>query len=119
MIVEFERDSSIYPDSNIVEWHKQPQDADHDGFEIKRSGDQPVKTRIILHMDHQPEKYEIAEPLSQLLGIKEDTRIGVISQMWAYIKRNNLLDKEDRRVIKADENLKTVSRNSFELNVSN
>ncbi|TIA70087.1 hypothetical protein E3P77_00295 [Wallemia ichthyophaga] len=108
MIVEFDRDSSIYPESSIVEWHKQPGESDKDGFEIKRRGDQATKAKIILHLDHMPEKYGISEPLSQLLGIKEDSRAGIITHMWAYVKQNNLLDKEDRRVIKADSNLKEI-----------
>lgn len=118
MIVEFDRDTSLYPESSIVEWHKQPAESEKDGFEIKRRGDQATKARIILHLDHIPEKYGISEPLAQLLGIKEDSRAGIITHMWAYVKQNNLLDKEDRRVIKADAYLKEVSavvvgRNSF------
>ncbi|TIB84159.1 hypothetical protein E3Q10_02142 [Wallemia mellicola] len=108
MIVEFDRDSSLYPESSIVEWHRQPAEPEKDGFEIKRRGDQSLKARIIIHLDHIPEKYGISEPLSQLLGIKEDSRAGIITHMWAYVKQNNLLDKEDRRIIKADDNLKSI-----------
>lgn len=44
-----------------------------------------------------------------VLGIKEESRIGVIQTLWNYIKLNNLQDKVDRRVIRADDYLRPVS----------
>ena len=46
--------------------------------------------------------------LSALLDIKEDSRIGVVTALWNYIKVNNLQDKVDRRIIRPDERLRSV-----------
>ena len=43
-----------------------------------------------------------------VLGIKEESRVGVIQALWNYIKLQSLQDKADRRVIKADEKLVPV-----------
>ena len=51
-----------------------------------------------------------------VLGIKEDSRIGVIQALWNYIKINGLQDKADRRKIKADDHLRPV-RTYFRLRI--
>ena len=35
-------------------------------------------------------------------------RTQVVKKLWSYIKRNNLQDKKNRRMINADENLKPI-----------
>lgn len=46
--------------------------------------------------------------IASVLGIKEDSRIGIIQTLWNYIKLQGLQDKVDRRVIRADERLRPV-----------
>ena len=46
--------------------------------------------------------------LANILGIKEDSRTGVIQALWNYIKTQNLQDKVDRRVVRADARLRPV-----------
>lgn len=43
-----------------------------------------------------------------MLGIKEESRVGVIQALWNYIKVHGLQDKVDRRIIHADEYLRPV-----------
>lgn len=43
-----------------------------------------------------------------VLGVKEESRLGVIQTLWNYIKLNGLQDKVDRRRIKADDFLRPV-----------
>jgi SWI/SNF-related matrix-associated actin-dependent regulator of chromatin subfamily D len=43
-----------------------------------------------------------------ILGIKEESRAGVIQALWAYIKTHNLQDKVDRKRIHADTMLRPV-----------
>jgi len=43
-----------------------------------------------------------------VIGIKEDSRIGVIQALWNYIKIQGLQDKMDRRMIRADDQLRPV-----------
>jgi upstream activation factor subunit UAF30 len=46
--------------------------------------------------------------LSAVIGSKPMPRSEVAKQMWVYIKKNNLQDKDNKRMINADENLKKV-----------
>jgi len=109
MIVELDRDTTLYPDGNIVEWPRaQPAIPPLDGFTIRRTGDQPTKIRVVMHLEHFPEQYKVQPELANILGIKEESRIGVIQALWNYIKVQGLQDKVDRRVIRADEYLKPI-----------
>ena len=46
--------------------------------------------------------------LSEIVGSKPIPRTEVTKKLWAYIKKNGLQDKKNKRMIKADEALKTV-----------
>ncbi|KAJ7767504.1 SWI/SNF complex protein [Mycena maculata] len=110
MVVELDRDATLYPDGNIVEWpratgqHNPPLD----GFTIRRKGDAPTKVRLIMYLDHYPEQFRVIPELGNILGIKEDSRIGVIQALWNYIKIQGLQDKVDRRLVRADEKLRPI-----------
>ncbi|KAJ3574032.1 hypothetical protein NP233_g2039 [Leucocoprinus birnbaumii] len=110
MIIEIERDPALYPESNIVEWPRAPgqHNPSLDGFTVRRTGDAPTKLRVIMFLDHFPEQYKLSPELSHILGIKEESRLGVIQTLWNYIKLQGLQDKTDRRMIHADEKLRAV-----------
>ena len=46
--------------------------------------------------------------LATVVGAKPLPRTEVTKKLWAYIKRNGLQDKKNKRMIKADETLKPV-----------
>jgi upstream activation factor subunit UAF30 len=46
--------------------------------------------------------------LAEVVGSKPIPRTEVTKKLWAYIKKNNLQDKKNRRMINSDENLKAV-----------
>lgn len=46
--------------------------------------------------------------LAAVVGAKALPRTEVTKKLWAYIKRNGLQDKKNRRMINADANLKAV-----------
>lgn len=71
-------------------------------------GDQPTKVRILLHVEHYPEQFKVHPDLGSVLGIKEDSRAGVIQTLWNYIKINGLQDKADRKRIHIDAALRPV-----------
>ncbi|KAJ7065926.1 SWI/SNF complex 60 kDa subunit [Mycena belliarum] len=110
MVVELDRDAALYPDGNIVEWpratgqHNPPLD----GFTIRRKGDAPTKVRLIMYLEHYPEQFRVIPELGNILGIKEDSRIGVIQALWNYIKIQGLQDKVDRRLVRADDKLRSI-----------
>ena len=47
-------------------------------------------------------------PLAAVVGSSGMPRTEVTKKIWAYIKRNGLQDKKNKRMIKADDNLKAV-----------
>ena len=49
-----------------------------------------------------------SEPLSEVIGSKAMPRTEVTKKLWAYIKKNNLQDKNKRTMINADEKLRAV-----------
>ena len=58
--------------------------------------------------------------LAEVVGSKPIPRTEVTKKLWAYIKKNGLQDKKNRRMINADDALKTVfggrlSVNMFEM----
>jgi chromatin remodeling complex protein RSC6 len=46
--------------------------------------------------------------LSEVVGNKPIPRTEVTKRLWAYIKKNGLQDPKNKRMIKADDKLKTV-----------
>jgi len=46
--------------------------------------------------------------LSEVVGAKPIPRTEVTKKLWAYIKKNGLQDKKNKRMIKADDALKVV-----------
>jgi len=47
-------------------------------------------------------------PLAAIIGSVPMPRTEVTSQIWKYIKKNNLQDKANRRMINADEKLRAL-----------
>ena len=43
--------------------------------------------------------------LSDIIGDKPVARTEIVKKLWAYIKKNDLQDKKNRRMINADEKL--------------
>jgi chromatin remodeling complex protein RSC6 len=49
-----------------------------------------------------------SESLGAVVGTKPLPRTEIIKKIWDYIKKNGLQDKQNRRMINADDKLKTV-----------
>lgn len=64
----------------------------------------------MMYLDHYPDQFKVHPDLGAILDIKEDSRLGVVTALWNYIKINNLQDKVDRRLIRLDNRLKAVRR---------
>ena len=52
--------------------------------------------------------YFLLQYTVNVVGVKEDTRVGIQQAIWNYIKFENLQDKVDRKMIHADTKLKPV-----------
>jgi chromatin remodeling complex protein RSC6 len=46
--------------------------------------------------------------LAEVIGSKPIPRTEIIKKIWEYIKKNNLQDKKNRRMINADDKLKPL-----------
>ena len=49
-----------------------------------------------------------SDKLAEVVGSKPIPRTEVVKKLWAYIKKNNLQDKKNKRNINADAALKAV-----------
>ena len=49
-----------------------------------------------------------SEQLGQVVGTSPMPRTEITKKLWAYIKRNNLQDAKERRMINADERLRPI-----------
>lgn len=49
-----------------------------------------------------------SDKLAEVIGSKPTPRTEIVKKMWDYIKKNNLQDKKNRRMINADAKLKPI-----------
>jgi chromatin remodeling complex protein RSC6 len=61
-------------------------DREVDGFEVKRLGDVDCKAKIIIHLVQSRDRFKLAEPLAELLGMRVASRTEVVVALWEYIK---------------------------------
>ncbi|XP_042507264.1 upstream activation factor subunit UAF30-like [Macadamia integrifolia] len=50
----------------------------------------------------------ISPAMQELLGVPEIPRTQALKQIWAYIKKHNLQDPENKKIIVCDEKLKNI-----------
>ena len=55
--------------------------------------------------------------LSEVVGSKPIPRTGITKKLWAYIKKNGLQDKKNKRMIKSDDALKPVFGGKAQVNM--
>lgn len=55
--------------------------------------------------------------LAEVVGSKPIPRTEIVKKMWEYIKKNNLQDKKNRRMINADAKLKPVFGNKEQVSM--
>ena len=55
--------------------------------------------------------------LSEVVGSKALPRTEIVKKIWDYIKKNNLQDKKNRRMINADAKLKPVFGNMEQISM--
>lgn len=75
-----------------------------------RRGDQDVNCRIVLHINHYPEKFRILPPLAEIIAMKEGTRAEAMSAVWKLVKTLGAQDKDDGSILKRIGDLEKVCR---------
>ncbi|KAI8582513.1 hypothetical protein K450DRAFT_227510 [Umbelopsis ramanniana AG] len=108
IVVKLDRDPNMYPEGNIIEWHKQPGNTDDDGVEIKRKGDTTVNARLLLEMDYNPPKFKLSPVLSEMLDMKLETQPQIMIGIWKYIQLNKLQGADDKRLVQCDQKLQQL-----------
>ncbi|KAI9015145.1 hypothetical protein BC832DRAFT_603883 [Gaertneriomyces semiglobifer] len=108
VIVELQRDKDLYPEGNVIEWHRTEGSPHCHGFEIKRKGDTNVKAKIMIYLDCKPEKFKLSQPLARLLDIHTDSLNHVVLALWQYVKLHKLQDSDDKRYINSDDSLRQI-----------
>lgn len=107
LVIELDKD--IYgPDNHLVEWHRQSNTQETDGFQVKRQGDQDVKCTMMFMLNHEPAQFKLDMRLARLLGIHTATRSVIVHALWQYIKTNKLQDPNDRIWINLDQYLRQI-----------
>lgn len=94
------REAPTFSEGNIVEWHPAAGVAPVDGFEVLRRGDKNVKCRIVLHLQHSPERFKVIPPLSDMISMREGTRAEVMAAVWQLVKTSAAQDKEDPTIVR-------------------
>lgn len=106
--IVIELDKDLYPENNLIEWKRHDGSASSDGFEISRAGSKEFTAKIFLYVDHKPEQFRLSWALSRLIGVRTDTRNGIFSGVWQYVKRMRLQCVDDRTAIRLDAGLKSL-----------
>ncbi|KAJ3334322.1 SWI SNF, matrix associated, actin dependent regulator of chromatin, sub d, member 3 [Blyttiomyces sp. JEL0837] len=110
-VITLHRDTSVYPEGNIIEWRKTNSSPEFDVFEVKRNGDVEIKATIELYVDHGNDMFKVQPGLASLLDIHVGLRSHIMMALWQYIKVNALQDVEDKRYVNLNEPLLKIFRN--------
>lgn len=106
--IVIELDKDVYPENNLIEWKRGEKDLPSDGFEVSRAGSTEFTAKIFLYLDDKPERVKLSYALSRVLGVRTDTRSGIFTSMWQYIKKMGLQCVDDHTVIRLDNGLKSL-----------
>ncbi|KAE9619857.1 hypothetical protein Lal_00040141 [Lupinus albus] len=101
-------DQTLYPDNHVIIWENSRSPAPHEGFEVKRKGDEEFTVSIRLEMNYVPEKFKLSQALTEVLGIEVDTRPRVIAAIWHYVKARKLQNPNDPSFFHCDQPLQKV-----------
>nr|XP_027101929.1 SWI/SNF complex component SNF12 homolog [Coffea arabica]XP_027101930.1 SWI/SNF complex component SNF12 homolog [Coffea arabica] len=101
-------DQKLYPDNHMIIWDNARSSAPHEGFEVKRKGDQEFTVNVRLEMNYMPEKFKLSAALMDVLGIEVDTRARIISAIWHYVKARKLQCQDDPSYFNCDPPLHKV-----------
>ncbi|VFQ93953.1 unnamed protein product [Cuscuta campestris] len=101
-------DQKLYPDNHIIVWDSARSPVSHEGFEVKRKGDQEFTVNIRLELNYSPEKFRLSLALTEVLGVEVDTRARIISAIWHYVKARKLQCPDDPSYFNCDPPLQKV-----------
>jgi SWI/SNF-related matrix-associated actin-dependent regulator of chromatin subfamily D len=92
----------------LIEWIKNSNTQETDGFEIKRTGTTNTPVRVVLRMDHQPEQFRVSPELAQIIDPESKTKPKIILDIWHYIKEHKLQESDEKKIVQNDETLRRI-----------
>lgn len=101
-------DQRQYPENHVIVWENSRSPTLHEGFEVKRKGDEEFSANIRLEMNYAPEKFKLSPALTEVLGIEVDTRPRIIAAIWHYVKARKLQNPNDPSFFHCDQPLQKV-----------
>jgi len=90
------------------EWIRDRAATPVDGITLTRTALTDFTARITLHVDSQPTRLKLSQPLSKLLKMDTETRPRVITNLWQYVKVHSLQDQSDPAYIICDQAMTEV-----------
>jgi len=104
--IKFDKNEVDYPD---LEWNKKTSKAlNKDGIEIIREGNKELNIQIAIHINYSPKQYKLKPELLTIIGIKQCTKVEIITALWEYIKANRLQDQQDKQIINCNKEIKAI-----------
>lgn len=85
-----------------------PTNADFDSIEFSRAAEVNLNVTLNLVRDENPERFKLSKELAALLDVTEETRAGIVTGIWEYVKAAGLQENEERRTVQCDDRLKSV-----------
>lgn len=125
---DFDKSSAIPPEEiRPVNWAKPqlapnvgslPPSADFDSLQFTRSSQDNLNVTVSLVRDETPERYKLSKELAEVLDVEEETRSGIVLGLWDYIRVMGLQGDEEKRLVRCDHRLRTVSFPFFTIHPS-
>jgi SWI/SNF-related matrix-associated actin-dependent regulator of chromatin subfamily D len=107
--IEFDKPTTVSPESAQIEWIKQPGGAEFDSLQFERKGDENTNVTINLTRAETPERFRLSKSLSDVLDTDEEDKSGAVLGIWDYVKAMGLQEDEEKRAVRCDDRLKAVS----------
>lgn len=85
-----------------------PPSADFDSIEFSRAAEVNLNVTINLVRDESSERFQLSKELAAILDVNEETRAGIVSGIWEYVKATGLQENEEKRTVQCDDRLKAV-----------
>lgn len=117
--IEYERFNPMRPDEfPPIEWKKPqappnapapPPGAEFRDLYISRKSDENLNVTISAVLDENPERFQLSKEMTELLDVETATRADVVMGIWDYVRYNGLQEDEEKRMVRCDDTLKSVS----------
>lgn len=117
--VDFDKPTNAIPDEvKSVNWTKPqvppnatsvPPNAEFDSIQFSRSSQENLNVTLSLVRDEIPERFKLSKELAEVLDVEEETRSGIVLGIWDYIRAMELQEDEEKRTVRCDHRLRSVS----------